>query len=299
MITTHQDYYQGLSLPPLPPSTPTSPTSPMYCRYSFKEQEAEKEFRSIIDEIDCHEIQDKLKNAMDKIISSWTDRHDRLLTDFDILDKSKKKLENKYNLQTQHYEKSMREVQFYKMRYEQFMHQQHKSHTNQRRSNTSAMLVSSNASCLSGKSYVTTSSTRSSCSSSSIRNSMSLVDEMIDPTLFYDHHLLLNDSDDDEDSEINLFAIMSKSDSFTLPNSPNMTPILSPLSLKSPIAQDNESMTLLNEPSPSDVIINTTTTQQNSQTDVLQFACGDGFWNTIALGKLNKAEVDNLIRYIK
>lgn len=34
-------------------------------------------------------------------------------------------------------------------------------------------------------------------------------------------------------------------------------------------------------------------------TDILKFACSDGFWNTIAQGKSNKPEIDKLVRFVQ
>lgn len=307
--TSHTDYYQQLSLPPIPPFTPTSPR----CRNKFKELKSEREFQVLIDEIDCTDIQEKLKKAMDNIVQSWSDKHDRLINDLNTLENSRKKLETKLTTQTQQYERSVREAQFYKLRYENFMHQvqqQQPRKINQRRSSTA--LVSSSASCLSGKSF--SSSARSSSCASSIRTStLSLVDELIDPALFYDQHIMLNDSDDEGNGELDLYSMMSNSESFTLPNSPIITPIMSPLSIKPPSSvEDNEITIVSNDTSTSSNTKNnnvkntnhnsTTLTARQEEalkdTTILQFACGEGFWNTIALGKLNKAEVETLVRYV-
>lgn len=313
--TSHTDYYQQLSLPPIPPCTPTSPR----CHNRFKGHTTEREFQVIVDQIDCTDIQEKLKKAMDNIVQSWSDRHDKLINDLNTLENSKKKLENKLMSQTQLYERSVREAQFYKLRYENFM-QQPPRKINQRRSSTA--LVSSNASCLSGKSF--SSSARSSSCASSIRTStLSLVDELVDPALFYDQHVMLNDSDDEGNGELDLYSIMSNSESFTLPNSPIITPIMSPLSMKPPLSvEDNEIAVTLNDASNNTNSSKSNNSNSNSNnsnkseiksaspfstlsarqeealkdTTMLQFACGEGFWNTIAHGKLNKAEVETLVR---
>lgn len=300
--TSHTDYYQQLSLPPIPPCTPTSPRF----HNKFKEHTTEQEFQAIVDQIDCTDIQEKLKTAMDNIVQSWSDRHDKLINDLNTLEHSRKKLENKLMSQTQLYERSVREAQFYKLRYENFM-QQPPRKINQRRSSTA--LVSSSASCLSGKSF--SSSARSSSCASSIRTStLSLVDELVDPALFYDQHVMLNDSDDEGNGELDLYSIMSNSESFTLPNSPIITPLMSPLSMKPPSSvEDNEIAVTLNDTSNSNSNSNKSDTKSAGplstlnarqeealkDTTMLQFACGEGFWNTIAHGKLNKAEVEALV----
>lgn len=284
-MTSNEDYYQKLSLPPVPPS-PMSIKSPTRLTFSrkYQENEHEKQLRDMINQVDCDDLQKRLKLAMDKIVTCWTDKHDSLIDALDQLGRSKKKLEHRLSIQSQNYERSLKETQLYRSRLEQI--QQQKMIYNDRRRS----ILSSNASCISSKSFASSSSARSSSScSSSFRQSFSLVDEIIDPILFGSQ--LLVDSDNDEDININnnnnnnnefdLYSALSEPDSCTLPISPNITPVPSPLSLKSPSSDSNNSAALLNPETPD---------------AILTFACGDGFWNTIAKGKSDKTGVDSLVR---
>lgn len=286
-MAANEEYYQKLSLPPVPPlPSPSSIKSPTRLVFHRKYQESahEKQLRDIISQVDCDDLQQKLKLAMDKIVTCWTDKHDAMIDALDQLEKARKKMEHRLSVQSQNYERSLKETQLYKARFEQL--QQQKAIYNSRRRS----ILSSSASCISSKSFVSSSSARSSSScSSSIRQSFSLVDEVIDPILF-DSHLLV-DSDNDEDININnnndfeLYSALSEPDSSTLPLSPTITPVPSPLSLKSPSNDSNNSA----------AIAPAAKHPETPPADILTFACGDGFWNTIARGKADKAGVDALV----
>jgi hypothetical protein len=284
----NQDYYTRLSLPPVPINT-----KPKYPKY--QESESEKQLRDIITEIDCNDLQNRLKCAMDKIVLSWTEKHDILIDTLDKLERSKNKLEHRLHIQSQSYERTLRESQLYKTRYENLQQQRTSNNSNNNQNNNGyntnsgrrSVLLSSNTSCISGKSYLSSSSARSSSCSSSMRTySFSMIDEVIDPVLFDGQ--LLSDSDNEDHNEFDLCSVLSES--CTRPNSPDITPVMSPLSLKSP-SVDNEISRSLN-------VSQVTITKQSTIGQVLTFACGDGFWNTIARGKNNKVEVDTIIRYI-
>lgn len=115
---------------------------------------------------------------------------------------------------------------------------------------------------------------------------------MIDPVLLDGQLLLSSDNDDTNNDEFDLYSVLSESDSCTLPNSPDVTPLMSPLSLTSPRADKEMPPSRKINPNASEVTI----TKQSTMDQVLTFACGDGFWNTIARGKNNKVEVDTLVR---
>lgn len=244
---SHQDYYRKLSLPPVPPKSVLA--------QKYQQQELEEQLCTLMDEIDCKQLQERLQSAMDKLVLFWTDKHDHLVASLERLEQSKKQLEHRLSIQTQHLDKSNREAQTYKARYENYAQQQQAS--------------TRRLSCKSGKSFVTTSSSArssSSCSSSFMKS----IDQNTEPQ-FYDAL---------SDNEFDLDSVLSDPDSCTLPNSPFMTPLMSPLSTKSSTEDNNESISVVVEEKP-----------------FLKYACGDGFWNTIAKGKTNKAEVDTLIRY--
>ncbi|KAK4520622.1 uncharacterized protein ATC70_006500 [Mucor velutinosus] len=291
-MAVNEEYYQRLSLPPVPPlpspSSIKSPTRLVFHR-RYQETEHEKQLREIISQVNCDDLQQRLKFAMDKIVTCWTDKHDAMIDALDQLEKARKKLEHRFNVQSQNYERSLRETQLYKSRLEQ-LQQQKAIYSSRRRS-----ILSSNASCISSKSFLSSSSARSSSScSSSIRQSFSLADEIIDPILF-DSHLLV-DSDNDEDIDTNNnnafepYSALSDPGPSTLPLSPNITPVPSPLSLKPPINDGNSSA----------AIAPAAKHPETPPEDILTFACGDGFWNTIARGKADKAGVDALVgNYIR
>ncbi|KAL9539405.1 hypothetical protein MBANPS3_010275 [Mucor bainieri] len=288
-MAANQDYYQRLSLPPVPPPLPSpsslkSPTRLVFQR-RYQEGQHEQQLREMISQVDCDDLQQRLKLAMDKIVTCWTDKHDAMIDALDQLEKTRQKMEHRLSVQAQNYERSLRETQFYKSRFEQHQQQQQRAIYNSRRRS----ILSSNASCISSKSFVSSSSSSSSSCASSMRQSISLVDEIIDPILF-DSHLLL-DSDNDDDINIinnNDFELYSDPDSSTLPLSPNITPVPSPLSLTSPSNDSSSSSGTNSAPAAAKG-------PETPADNALSFACGDGFWNTIARGKTDKAGVDSLI----
>lgn len=243
------EYYQKLALPPIPTKSEII--------NKYQQQELEDILCELIDEIDCKNLQAKLKKAIDNFVMFLTDKHDKLIDSFDTLDRSKKPFEHRLGTQEN---KSNREAQIYKSRFESDSHQ---NPTLKKRST----FASSNASVISGKSCITYSSSSRSSSSSFMKSSFK--DESAE-SQFYDAR---------SDNEFDVQSVLSDPDSSALPNSPYMTPLMSPLSLISPTQDHNEIISLRQEETP-----------------VLKYACGDGFWNTIARGKANKTEVETLIR---
>lgn len=224
-MTNNEDYYLNLSLPPVPPV----------------QSETETTLFALLDQLSPTDERDQLKALLQKIITSYTKKHESLRHALEDVQESKKQLQSRLTAQSQQFNRSLKETEHYKNLYESIKYSRRRS-----------TLVSSNASCLSGRSY-TSSSARSS-SSSSMR--YSLVDEVIDPVLF-DRHLYIDS--DTEDHQIDLYSVLSESED--VPPPPDI-----------PLEEDEKSE------------------------ELLTFACGDGFWNTIANGKLNKPEVDTLIR---
>lgn len=250
IMLNNEEYYLNLSLPPTPKPPPT--------QQSPDDSGAEQSLFALIDQLGNKDEQEKLKAAAHKLIVSYTEKNQSLRHALEDIQESKKQLQCRLNTQSQQFDRSLRETQHYKSLYEALK-------ASRRRST----VVSSSASCLSGKSF-TSCSTRSS-TSSSMR--YSLIDEVIDPVLI-DRQLVI-DSDTEDHSTIDLYSVLSESESSTLPVSPTITPAMSPIPENNVKNQDSFS----------------TPPEQ-----VLTFACGDGFWNTIANGKQNKPEVDMLVR---
>ncbi|KAI9469740.1 MAG: ankyrin repeat-containing domain protein [Benjaminiella poitrasii] len=304
-----EEYYTNLTLPPLPPLSPgknkfQKKKSTLYRFKKYDEVQAEKFLRDLITEVECIELQNRLKQAMDNIVLSFTEKHDSLIDALDGLEQAKTELEHRLHLQSQHYERSLKEVQlFYKTQYENhsnFMFQ----HQSSRRSTSSSILLPSNASCISGKSYRSSSSAHSSSCSSSIRNSFShLVDEIIDPIILHEHRSLTEDERlSSPPSEIDFYSALSDSDTSTpaLMNTPKDnrtidTPLASSTTNDNQLTIHNEIGSIKShfENNSESTII--PASEGNEKDVALTFACGDGFWNTIARGKSNKAEVDTLV----
>ncbi|KAI7905771.1 uncharacterized protein BX663DRAFT_293287 [Cokeromyces recurvatus] len=311
-IINEEDYYASLSLPPLPPlslrKNKLSKKKSTVCRLKkYKETKAERLLRALVTEVECVDLQNRLKQAIDDIITFFTENYDTLIDEFYELEHTKNELEYRLHIQSKHHERSLKEIQqFYKIQYENnpnMLFQQHGS----RRSTASSILLPSNVSCISGRSYMSSSSARSSSCSSSMRTSFShLMDEMIDPTMIREDSILLEKEENQHHpNEIDIYSVLSDSEAGHDPSNTTDSSkgdhTLSSL-VQSPTVDDNELNTNNEisisktkfENNNSEVTI--TTAKKEREEDALTFACGDGFWNTIARGKNNKTDVDTLIR---
>lgn len=276
MTVHNEDYYLKLSLPSIPPYPNSMNTKP-YNLQKYQESETEQHLRDIISHISNRSNREKLKDGFNKVILAWTEKHDALIQAVEDLEKTKKRLQYRLNIQSQYFERSLKETQQYKNLYENCcltMKQHQRSNSNNSSNNRRrSLLISSNSSCLSGKSFMSSSSARSSSCASSIRNSLSYVDEIMDPILF-DHQLLVDSDNEDTGNEFDIYSVFSESELCALPISPNMTPpVMSPLSIKSTSHDSSE-----------------------HSSEGLVFDGNETFWNTIANSKSNKSEVDTLIR---
>ncbi|KAI8876736.1 ankyrin [Backusella circina FSU 941] len=174
-----QEYYKNLSLPPIPHKHRENISKPRNTQTDY-----EAEIRTYITLLDNDELQHKLKNTFDKLIMSWSAKHDSLIDTLIGLEQSNKTLKHRLSSQTAQCKKSQKDAAGYKARYEQLMFQRRSSNSSQidyNRRKTS--LISSNVSCLSGTSYTTaTNSSASIRSSSSSYTQLSQLTDMVDYT---------------------------------------------------------------------------------------------------------------------
>ncbi|KAG1453077.1 hypothetical protein G6F56_007661 [Rhizopus delemar] len=256
--------YQCMPLPPVPRTN------------KFQSLASHSEMYLIITEVECSSLQERLKTAMDKIVLDWTERHDSFVDAIDKLECSKHSIEHQNYIQSQRYEKSLKEVQLYRARYNHILHQ--------RMSQTST------------KSY----SNFSILSEPSSLMSSPLIEENMSSALFFR-------SDDEDECAFDLSSVISNPTS-TISSAP-----LSPLSPLSPSSPSSPLSPLIY--SKMDLLLHSAikseceeyehkeferkeTENKESEQEILKFACSDGFWNAIALGKSNKTEIDVLVRYV-
>ncbi|KAI9257607.1 ankyrin repeat-containing domain protein [Sporodiniella umbellata] len=76
-----------------------------------------KEMYVAIGEVECSAFQERLKTIMDKTVLGWTERYESLVNTIEELEQSKRKIKHQSNIQLQHYEKAIKEVKFYRDRY--------------------------------------------------------------------------------------------------------------------------------------------------------------------------------------
>ncbi|CAO3700379.1 unnamed protein product [Rhizopus stolonifer] len=241
--------YQCMPLPPVPRTK------------KFQSLVSHNEMYLIITEVECSSLQERLKTAMDKIVLDWTERHDNLVDAIDKLEHSKHIIEHQNYIQSQHYEKSLKEVQLYRARYNHILHR--------RMSQTST------------KSY----SNFSISSEPSSLMSSPLIEENMDSALFLR-------SDDDDECAFDLSSVIS-----------NPIPAINsaPLSPLSPLLYSKMDLLLHStavserEKYENKEFEHKEPEHKEPEQEILKFACSDGFWNAIALGKSNKTEIDVLV----
>ncbi|KAI8375473.1 ankyrin repeat-containing domain protein [Blakeslea trispora] len=283
----HEDYYQELSLPPVP-HTPKD-----------KKNRLELDIQSLIAQVNCTDLQSRLQTSIDKLVTDWTDRYNTLINILNELEQQKAQLEQRLHMH-------LRENQVchkYQQRSLQGLGQA--LYPFQRRS--SSATHSSNASLLSS------SSGRSSSCSSSIYTSLSVPEEAnsemsVHPNLsllssastssstassIIEHHELNQDMDtyasilsDDMSSSVNRHSSISSSSN----NSLDTDKAVITTALSQVFIQPIE-----DTPSPDSPKQYYSLPTIEYSEKILTFACGDGFWNTIAKGRSNKAEVDTLV----
>ncbi|KAI8061471.1 uncharacterized protein B0P05DRAFT_250069 [Gilbertella persicaria] len=247
---SHKEYYQKLSLPP----TPTTP-SQKDKQLLFQETSYELNLRHLISEVESADIQSRLQAAIDKVMMDWADKYDALADSVHQLERSKAMLEHRLSSQSQHYERCLREMQMY-----------YKSQQSSHQRRRSSIPFSSNISCVSCKSYLSSSSARSSSCASSIHTSFSMLEEAVVEPNFYDQETI-----EELSTDLDVYSsIIADETQESLPESSKIT--------------NNDSQATI-----------TKAAVPIASEDVLVFACGDGFWNTIARGKANKPEVITLV----
>ncbi|CEJ05025.1 hypothetical protein RMCBS344292_18973 [Rhizopus microsporus] len=288
------EYYQSFPLPPLPTSTQ---------RYQkYQKTKMHYELEQTITEVEVIAIQEKLKTAMDKIVQDWTERHDSLVDALNASERMKKDLVEKYNNQLQKYQKTVKEIHFYRTSYDQLLLRQHS-------------LLRSSCSSGSGRSLK-----KGYCSpprsASPFSTALTPVNEVVEEALSQDQlkdkeiHSMNFDSDlpdiinhsstisecddslqsqDDKHTESSRIKKYTKEkDAMTRNNEEN--------SEKEIDSRNNEN----NTDSDNNNNNNTRSLDPVEETKVLKFACGDGFWNTIANGKANKEEVvQTVMNYLR
>ncbi|KAI8359862.1 ankyrin repeat-containing domain protein [Choanephora cucurbitarum] len=292
-----EDYYQELSLPPVPNSSKDGREYFLH----YKESELESDLRDLIRKVNCVDLQNRLQIAANRLIVDWEDRHNTLIDILNELEQHKAHLEQRLHV---------RENQMFHRHQQRSVQSGQVLHPFQRR--RSSITQSSTASLLSS------SSGRSSSCASSVYTTFSVAEELNHPSASFlsststststassfsvvdpvEHHELNQDLDtyasiisDDLPSYTNRHSnISSSSNKSNYASKAIITPQLSlPL-----VEQDTNDAGHPDTASSSDTQLYSPPTIEHSE-QALTFACGDGFWNTIAKGKSNKAEVDTLV----
>lgn len=291
-----EEYYQSSPLPPLPASAQ---------RYQkYQKTKVYYDFEQIITEVEVIAIQEKLKTAMDKIVQDWTERHDSLVDALNASERMKRDLVEKYNNQLQRYQKTVKEMHFYRASYDQLLLRRHS-------------LLSSSCSSRSGRSLK-----KGYCSpprfTSPFSIDLSPVNEVIEAALSRDQskdkEIESMDFGSDLSDIINHSSAISECDGSLQSHDDKHTErsrIKEYIKEKDAMTENKEEnsenekeIDSRNNENSNDNNNNNNNTNNNinmnnntrlldpvEETKVLKFACGDGFWNTIANGKANKEEV--------
>ncbi|ORE02154.1 hypothetical protein BCV72DRAFT_57530 [Rhizopus microsporus var. microsporus] len=288
-----EEYYQSFPLPPLPASTQ---------RYQkYQKTKIHYDLEQTITEVEVIAIQEKLKTAMDKIVQDWAERHDSLVDALNASERMKRGLVEKYNNQLQRYQRTVKEMHFYKTSYDQLLLRRHS-------------LLSSSCSYRPGRSLK-----KDYCSlprlTSPFSTSLAPVNEVVEAALSRDqlkdkeidlmdfdsdlsdiinHSSTISECDgslqsqDDKHTESSRIKEYSKEkDAMTENNEENSENEKEIASRNNENNNDNNN----NNTNNNNINNNTRSLDPIEETKVLKFACGDGFWNTIANGKANKEEV--------
>ncbi|KAG1055242.1 hypothetical protein G6F43_002783 [Rhizopus delemar] len=234
---TYQEYYKNLSLPPIPNN------EHKFQRY--QNTELQVELHNVIAEIECVNLQERIKKITDRVIQDYMEKHNSLIDTLKDLESSNIKLEHQYQTQSLHYQKALKEIDLYRSRCNRLIR-------------CSSLECSIPANPSSARSL--------GCSSTPT----SPIDDFLDPTPSKEN--LFSDNDDEFDISSILFTPI---DSLVASESSLM-----PLEPLQKSTRNNE---------------NAGNKHIKDDTDILKFACNDGFWNTIAQGKSNKPEIDKLV----
>ncbi|CAO3600048.1 unnamed protein product [Absidia cylindrospora] len=296
-----------------------------------------EEFYSILQEINNPSLQQKIQQAMNKIITPWTQRQDDLIHTLNQVEQSYAALQQNNQAHLTMYLKAIRDLQFYKAKYESIDCNQYSQNLKRwhpfgtdnssgNKSNSNATTVctsplptkfqfdprsnlnidtSSNISVTSSTDYsqYTKSSTPiDDYSSLSSSKSIFPTTSSLQPFTNDNYHQHSNHTSDENYND-KTDPIFSIDQNYPIPFPPQKPPPSNDLPLPplpvsaSPSTNQEKGVTCEQgsfETPPHRVCKKASTIEE------LKFACGDGFWNTIAKGKSNKAEVDLLVKnYLK
>ncbi|KAI8384317.1 uncharacterized protein BYT42DRAFT_256760 [Radiomyces spectabilis] len=251
--------YQSCALPPLP-----------HYKSSVLDAPLIDAFQSIVQEIISGDLQQRLQKAMDAILESWSARHDSLIDQLNLQVEVQRTLQSTIETQALRYQKAVRETYFYQTKYEQAANAYARM---KRRQNDRRNSYNSYESCVSSLSSYSTMGARSRIYSEDDDDSDRCTpypSSLASPTL----------------------SLPPISPLLPLPSSPSWLDQVTPLRPDSPTLMPN-----FPAESNEDELPDQGTPPEQEENGSLQFACGDGFWDTIARGKGEKEEVDRLIRY--
>ncbi|KAI8145061.1 ankyrin repeat-containing domain protein [Fennellomyces sp. T-0311] len=232
-------------------------------------------YNIISSDVGCTSVQQRLKNAVESYATNWNTQYSALADSYDKLQMIRMDLEHELVIQQAHYDKAVREMKFYKYKYQ---------HVRQKRQEINS--PSSDVWEYDRKGH---------------KPRRHLQHDTSYPYSLDDDSAPLTDADE----QIDLMAILSVTDDeahFTggprnlsvekigaqapPPSHPPPPPPLT--SAPSDSAQESRRSSSLDPSNEPDLSTHT-------RNMPLSFACGDGFWDTIARGKNNKVEVDTLI----
>ncbi|KAI9493088.1 hypothetical protein BDB00DRAFT_788148 [Zychaea mexicana] len=236
-------------------------------------------------------IQEKLKAAVDKMTARYIKRYSTLAQAFENLEAIRSNLEHELTIQQAHYDKAVREMKFYKSKYQRLRLTQHQ---NQQYQTPLSRLFIDDDDIVDWQRRVTTANnTSEEDGGDSAYQQLQQQDEQVVDLMAV---LAMEDQPETTMSSTKTLPIQTVGvgpsappptdpppppplQSYTVPACPS-----SPEAVQQDSSPENDSAS---EPS-SDPL-------KNTRTMPLTFACGDGFWDTIARGKNNKVEVDSLI----
>ncbi|ORX47198.1 ankyrin [Hesseltinella vesiculosa] len=276
----------------------------------FADTSALKDFYIALGSLGKESLQERLCTSIDQLLASCKTRHDDLSHSFQALQARYDKACKENTLLTKKYQKSLREIQFYRDRYESLAKLTARScftssaHTNDTLSRPSSL--TNNDSTLLYASLL---------ADANVTEPPALPDDEDDNLLLYDpldlmaviEQAYLPPPKDPPSFDLPLPPIQEAPQPNQLqetpdagystinPSSPSLSP-LSPAFLPLPPPSPSTPIDLPSNPNQPPTTQRKPSFYDANHEQPLKFACGDGFWHTIATGRHKKDDVLQLIK---
>ncbi|KAI7870118.1 ankyrin repeat-containing domain protein, partial [Spinellus fusiger] len=255
----YESYYKTRELPPLPKS-PLRNTKPQSSVAMLHLQP----LIHIVETLNCTDMKTQLDTAIGALAMSWTEEHTKLMDTLYASEQEQAKLKQIIRQHHDHYEKAVRETRFYKNKYEKM--------ADRYMCYRVAVDPSFDMKRYSSSLDTTTSTSSQDPKDSQVLRDHSLFNSNTSLPSLCNSHTCKMVCVEDSDEPVDLLSILSKSEIHTSE--------LQQIKFKT----TTSSTSSLTPPKP-----------QPKPKSVLRYACGEGFWDTIAHSSHSKTEVDTLI----